>query len=53
MLLPILSAWLACIAALFRSRTSLCLAHLALRHQLAVDKQTLHRPRLRLSDRLF
>jgi putative transposase len=53
MMLPILSALLAFIAALFRSRTSLCLEHLALRHQLAVYKQTIHRPRLRLSDRLF
>jgi len=33
MMLPILSALLAFIAALFRSRTSLCLEHLALRHQ--------------------
>jgi putative transposase len=53
MMLPILSVLLAFIAALFRSRTSLCLEHLALRHQLAVYKQTIHRPRLRLSDRLF
>ena len=53
MMLPILSALLAFIAALFRSRASLCLEHLALRHQLAVYKQTIHRPRLRLSDRLF
>jgi putative transposase len=53
MMLPIFSALLAFIAALFRSRTSLCLEHLALRHQLAVYKQTIHRPRLRLSDRLL
>jgi hypothetical protein len=29
---PIISALLACVASLFRSRTSLCLEHLALRH---------------------
>jgi hypothetical protein len=33
---PIISALLAFVASLFRSRASLCLAHLALRHQLAV-----------------
>jgi transposase InsO family protein len=38
---------------LFRSQASLCLENLALRHQLAVYKQTVHRPRLRLPDRLF
>jgi hypothetical protein len=32
-MLPIISALLACVAALFRSRASLCLEHLALRHQ--------------------
>ena len=36
MMLPALSALLACMAALFRSRASLHLEHLALRHQLAV-----------------
>jgi putative transposase len=53
MMLPLLPALLAFIAALFRSRPSLCLEHLALRHQLAVYKQTIHRPRLHLSNRLF
>jgi hypothetical protein len=53
MMLPIVSALRAFIAALFRSRASLCMEHLALRHHLAVYKQTIHRPRLRLSDRLF
>ena len=50
---PILSALLAFIAGLFRSRASLCLEHLALRHQLAVYQQTVRRPRLHLTDRLF
>ena len=45
MMLPVLSALLAFAVGLFRSRASLCLAHLALRHQLAVYKQTAHRPR--------
>jgi len=46
-MLPVISALLAFVAGLFRSRASLCLEHLALRHQLAVYKQTVHRPRLR------
>jgi transposase InsO family protein len=53
MMLPILSALLAFSVGLFRSRASLCLEHLALRHQLAVYKQTIHRPRLRCTGRLF
>jgi hypothetical protein len=52
-MLPIISALVAFIARLFRSRASLCLENLALRHQLAVYKQTVHRPRLRPTDRLF
>ncbi len=52
-MLPIISALLAFVAGLFRSRASLCLEHLALRHQLAVYQQTVHRPRLRPTDRLF
>src|SRR5262245_21559874 len=43
MMLPIISALLAFVAGLFQSRASLCLEHLALRHQ----------PRLRPTDRLF
>jgi len=35
---PITSALLAFVAGLFRSRTSLCLEYLALRHQLRVLK---------------
>jgi len=38
---------------LLRSRASLRLENLALRHQLAVYKQTIARPRLRPTDRLF
>jgi transposase InsO family protein len=49
-MLPVLSALLAFIAGLFRSRASLCLEHLALRHQLAVYKQTVACPRLRSTD---
>jgi hypothetical protein len=36
---PIISALLAFVASLFRSRASLCLEHLALRHQLVVYKR--------------
>jgi putative transposase len=52
-MLPIISALLACVAGLFRSRASLCLEHLALRHQLAVYQQTVDRPRLRSTDRVL
>ena len=50
---PVISALLAFIAALFQSRASLHLEHLALRHQLAVYKQTVGRPQLHPADRLF
>jgi putative transposase len=53
MMLPGLSALLACMAALVRSRASLHLEHLALRHQLAVYQQSVPRPHLRATDRLF
>jgi putative transposase len=53
MMPPVVSALLAFVAALFQSHASLCLEHLALRHQLAVYRQTVHRPRLRPTDRLF
>jgi putative transposase len=53
MMPPVVSALLAFVAALFQSHASLCLEHLALRHQLAVYRQTIHRPRLRPTDRLF
>ena len=52
-MLPVISALLAFVAGLFRSRASLCLEHLALRHQLAVYQQTIPRPRLRPTDRLM
>jgi putative transposase len=52
-MLPVISALLALVASLCRSRTSLSLENLALRHQLAVYKQTVQRPSLRPTDRLF
>ena len=50
---PVVSTLLAFMAALFRSHTSLRLEHLALRHQLAMYQQSVHRPQLRPTDRLF
>jgi hypothetical protein len=50
---PVVSAILAFIASLFRSRASLRLEHLARRHQLAVYKQTVSRPQLPPTDHLF
>jgi hypothetical protein len=52
-MLPVISALLAFVVGLFQSRASLCLEHLALRHQLAVYQQTVYRPRLRSTDRMF
>jgi putative transposase len=52
-MLPVISALLACVAGLFRSRASLHLEHLALRHQLAVYQHTMPRPRLHPTDRLL
>jgi hypothetical protein len=52
-MLPVISALLALVASRCRSRTSLSLENLALRHQLAVYKQTVQRPSLRPSDRFF
>jgi hypothetical protein len=43
-MLPVMSTLLAFVAGLCRSRASLCLEHLALRPQWAVDRQTGHRP---------
>jgi putative transposase len=51
-MLPVISALLACVVGLFRPRASLCLEHLALRHQLAIYQQTVRRPRLHATDRL-
>jgi putative transposase len=53
MMLPVVCTRLAFVVALFRSRASLHLENLALRHQLAVYQQTIYRPRLRATDRLF
>ena len=52
-MLPVIAALFAFLGSLFRSRRSLALQVLALQHQVAVYKQTVHRPRLRPSDRLF
>ena len=52
-MLPIISALLACVAGLFRSRASLCLEHVALRHQLAVYQRSVPQPRLRSTDRVL
>src|SRR5262245_61303712 len=52
-MLPVMTALFAFLASLCRSSTSLRLENLALRHQLAVYKQTIPRPRLRRSDRLL
>ena len=53
MMPPVISALLAFMTALFRSRASLYLENLALRHQLVVYQQTIPHPRVRPSDRLF
>jgi hypothetical protein len=53
MLPPVITALLAFVTAFFRSQASLRLENLALRHQIAVYKQTVHRPRLCPSDRVF
>jgi hypothetical protein len=53
MMSPVISALLAFMAALFRSRASLYLEHLALRHQLAVYQRSVSRPHLHATDRLF
>jgi transposase InsO family protein len=49
----ILAVLLTSIGTWFRSRLSLQIEIVTLRHQLAVYKQTVHRPRLRPTDRLF
>ena len=50
---PVLFALLTFVTSLFRSPAALRLENLALRHQLAVYQQTIHRPQLRPSDRFF
>ena len=52
-MLPVISALLALVVGLFRSWASLCLEHLALRHQLAVYQQTVHRPRLHATESIL
>src|SRR5262249_21644586 len=47
------SALLAFLVSLFQSRWAMHLQILALQHQVAVYKQTVHRPRLRTTDRVF
>jgi putative transposase len=53
MVLPVGSALLAFVAALFRSRRSMQLEILALRHQLAVYQRSMRRPRIQPADRLL
>jgi putative transposase len=50
---PVATTCLAFVAALFQSRASLHLENLALRHQVMVYQQTVHRLRLCPTDRLF
>jgi hypothetical protein len=52
-MLPVVSALLALVRSLLRSRWVLHLQVLALQHQVAVYKQTVRRPRLSPTDRLF
>jgi hypothetical protein len=53
MMPPVISALLALLVSLFRSRRSLYLQVLALQQQVAVYKQTVPRPRLHPADRLL
>jgi hypothetical protein len=50
---PVVSILLASIGTWFRSRVSMQIEIVALRHQIAVYKQTIARPRLRTSDRVL
>jgi transposase InsO family protein len=50
---PVLSALLAFVVTFFQSRHAMHLKILALQHQVAVYRQTVVRPRLRPSDRVF
>jgi putative transposase len=52
-MLPVISGLFAFVASLFQSRWAMQLKILALQHQVAVYKQTVARPRLRPSDRMF
>jgi hypothetical protein len=53
MLPPVIAVLLTCVTTLFRARATLYLENLALRHQLTVYQQSVRRPRLRPTDRLF
>jgi putative transposase len=53
MMPSIVSVLLAVLVSLFQSRWAMHLQILALQHQVAVYKQTVHRPRLRTDDRVF
>lgn len=50
---PVAVTFLAFVVALFQSRASLHLENLALRHQVMVYQQTVHRLRLHPTDHLF
>ena len=50
---PVICALLACLAACFRSRRSIPLEILALRHQLAVYQRSVPKPRIQPADRLL
>ena len=52
-MMPIGRALLAFLASLFRSRLSLQLEIVALRHQLTIYERSIRRPRVRMTDRLF
>ena len=53
MIPPVISALLAFVVALFRSRRSMQLEILALRHQVAVYQRSVPRPRIQTTDRLL
>ena len=50
---PVISASLAYLASWFQSRHAMQMELIALRHQLAVYKQSVSRPKLRPTDRLL
>jgi putative transposase len=52
-MMPIVRALFAFVASLFRSRLSLQLEIVALRHQLTLYHRSIRRPQVRLTDRLF
>ncbi len=52
-MLPVISALLAFVTSLFQSRWAMQMKILALQHQVAVYKQTVHCPRLHPTDRLL